>query len=104
MTPLEKRKAELKAFIGLQQDSALTAGFDHPCRQTCSGWTQGRERGRLDATRIAEDLLVAIEALSACMDYKLARNTSTLACNPPRNAAVWEIQNRIEKALARIAG
>ena len=22
--------------------------LDHPCRQTCSGWEQGRERGRLD--------------------------------------------------------
>lgn len=22
-----------------------TAGFDHPCKATCSGWKQGHERG-----------------------------------------------------------
>ena len=26
-------------------DSLFKAGFDHPCRETCSGWKQGYERG-----------------------------------------------------------
>jgi hypothetical protein len=26
----------------------LSGGFDHPCRQTCSGWEQGRMRGVFD--------------------------------------------------------
>ncbi len=30
-------------------DKILEAGFDHPCRQTCSGWEQGRQRGTFDA-------------------------------------------------------
>lgn len=25
-----------------------SANFDHPCRQTCSGWQQGYERGKLE--------------------------------------------------------
>ncbi len=24
----------------------MTAEFDHPCRQTCSGWQQGFEKGQ----------------------------------------------------------
>ncbi len=26
-------------------DKLHDAGFDHPCRETCSGWKQGHERG-----------------------------------------------------------
>lgn len=26
-------------------DELLKRGFDHPCRQTCSGWQQGFDRG-----------------------------------------------------------
>lgn len=29
-------------------DPLFKAGFDHPCRQTCSGWKQGFERGEHD--------------------------------------------------------
>lgn len=32
----------------------LSSGFDHPCKQTCSGWQQGRERGWCDIVRTAE--------------------------------------------------
>lgn len=31
------------------REKAMKQGFDHPCRETCSGWRQGRERGRFDA-------------------------------------------------------
>lgn len=27
-------------------DKIMDAGFDHPCKDTCSGWEQGRMRGR----------------------------------------------------------
>ena len=27
------------------RDPFHKAGFDHPCRETCSGWKQGYERG-----------------------------------------------------------
>lgn len=26
----------------------MAAGLDHPCRETCSGWEQGRLRGEFD--------------------------------------------------------
>jgi hypothetical protein len=26
----------------------MSQGFDHPCRETCSGWKQGYERGQFD--------------------------------------------------------
>ena len=28
----------------------MDAGFDHPCKQTCSGWKQGYERGKIEGT------------------------------------------------------
>ncbi len=31
-------------------DGIFKAGFDHPCKQTCSGWQQGYERGMADAS------------------------------------------------------
>ena len=33
-------------------DEFLKAGFDHPCRQTCSGWQQGFERGVSDTKKL----------------------------------------------------
>lgn len=33
-------------------DPILKAGFDHPCRETCSGWRQGFERGALDVDNL----------------------------------------------------
>jgi RNA:NAD 2'-phosphotransferase (TPT1/KptA family) len=45
--------------------------FDHPCRETCSGWQQGWERGNSDTInafekerdRLQEQLKIAVEAL-----------------------------------------
>lgn len=31
-------------------DPLMAAGFDHPCKDTCSGWRQGYERGRYEAS------------------------------------------------------
>lgn len=47
-------------------DKILEAGFDHPCKQTCSGWQQGRDRGRFEARRElieSEEIKGVIEAL-----------------------------------------
>lgn len=30
------------------KDKILESGFDHPCRETCSGWRQGYDRGVYD--------------------------------------------------------
>ncbi len=32
----------------------MEAGFDHPCRETCSGWKQGYQRGCLDQLHIGQ--------------------------------------------------
>ena len=32
----------------MSNDEFYKAGLDHPCRETCSGWKQGRERGIFD--------------------------------------------------------
>lgn len=40
--------------------------FDHPCRNSCSGWKQGYDRGRLD---MKERLQIATEALNKCKIY-----------------------------------
>lgn len=31
--------------------------FDHPCRETCSGWKQGRERGQGELKTAVDALL-----------------------------------------------
>ena len=33
-------------------DKIMEAGFDHPCRQTCSGWKQGYERGQYETEKL----------------------------------------------------
>lgn len=38
----------------------MEAGFDHPCKQTCSGWEQGRQRGRLESDEIQQRQIDAL--------------------------------------------
>jgi hypothetical protein len=38
-------------------DEFLKAGFDHPCKQTCSGWRQGRERGQHEIISVSSVFL-----------------------------------------------
>lgn len=53
-------KETIKAIGGLFEslggrhpsvDEIHEKGFDHPCRETCSGWRQGYERGLFEARR-----------------------------------------------------
>jgi hypothetical protein len=39
--------------------------LDHPCKQTCSGWQQGRERGREEACKDIDQLKAKVERLEA---------------------------------------
>ncbi len=32
--------------------------FDHPCKETCSGWRQGRERGVREGMERAADICI----------------------------------------------
>lgn len=38
-----------------QEEALLKAGFDHPCKQTCSGWKQGYERGQSELAELRKD-------------------------------------------------
>lgn len=45
-------------------DEFTKAGFDHPCKQTCSGWQQGHDRGFTAAqSEIGERVFENIKAL-----------------------------------------
>src|SRR4051812_8962322 len=44
--------------------TTISKDFDHPCKNTCSGWSQGRARGRLEmeaALKIANDKLATAQ-------------------------------------------
>lgn len=47
----------------MSDEKILEAGFDHPCRQTCSGWEQGRARGKYDTQPIIRALAEEIDQL-----------------------------------------
>jgi hypothetical protein len=49
----------------------LEKGFDHPCKDTCSGWKQGFERGAFELEKLkaenekqAEKILILREAIA----------------------------------------
>lgn len=47
-------------------DKIMAAGFDHPCKQACSGWQQGFERGKISANEsLGRALSLASGALQA---------------------------------------
>jgi hypothetical protein len=52
--------------------------FDHPCKETCSGWKQGFERGAHHAARLG--LIARIEEMMPSMEIEdAARTWSTFA-------------------------
>jgi hypothetical protein len=57
-------------------DKILEAGFDHPCRETCSGWKQGRERGEYDSkVKLANLEYIVRETLWMARRYAHGRST-----------------------------
>ena len=49
--------------------SNMAQVFDHPCKQTCSGWEQGRERGIAEGRRLERERIVKLLLYSK---YELA--------------------------------
>lgn len=50
-------------------DKLMEAGFDHPCKQTCSGWQQGYDRGYDSGYAEAQaQAKVLVEALEKYID------------------------------------
>lgn len=39
-----------------KDEQLMAAGFDHPCKKTCSGWEQGRLRGEFDTIKEVRSL------------------------------------------------
>lgn len=52
--------------------------------------------------QLIEIIRVQKEALAKASDENFLTDTSFLAVNPPRNAAVYDIQNAIDKANAKV--
>lgn len=48
---------------------ALEAGFDHPCRETCSGWKQGKERGVFETEKKIAPLIEALQGIERKMIF-----------------------------------
>ena len=57
-----KTNANFKNSEEFQKDLAEN-GFDHPCKQTCSGWKQGYEKGAQAEKAKAQKLLEVAKEL-----------------------------------------
>lgn len=78
----------LRRFGGGEMKN-IAEEFDHPCRQTCSGWKQGYEKGQID-------LRNALAAQSGEFDEKSIPRFSWSGVIKQREAA---INRPIEKAI-----
>jgi len=48
----------------MEHEKMYDQGFDHPCRETCSGWKQGKERGEFNSKKEIEELRFALGVIS----------------------------------------
>lgn len=62
-----KHGIEPFACLSCRQNLADEIPLDHPCRNTCSGWKQGYDKGKLSAEKDAEEL---VQALQECINHK----------------------------------
>jgi hypothetical protein len=65
--------------------------FDHPCRQTCSGWRQGFDKGKLLESRKVSEM----ENLLKLADKVIHQFSNDLAPKTDENSdlfAAWWIQ------------
>ena len=49
-------------------DELMEAGLDHKCKDKCTGWTQGFERGQFDMRAEILSLKAEIEGLKTLVD------------------------------------
>jgi hypothetical protein len=78
--------------MGITEDKILEAGFDHPCKATCSGWEQGRLRGEHESVEkikvLSEklfELSAEIMSLSALYEPHYDCKESGFACDYRNN-------------------
>jgi predicted RNase H-like nuclease (RuvC/YqgF family) len=48
-------------------------GLDHPCKETCSGWKQGKERGQLELAPQITALRNEVRILETCRKEAVKR-------------------------------
>lgn len=75
----------------------LEAGFDHPCRETCSGWKQGKHRGAFEAAIAIERLIKALELEIESRNKLLDNIYDRPDCDGSRDAI-----ERHDQALAKV--
>lgn len=77
----------------MSNDKILEAGFDHPCKTTCSGWQQGYERGLIQFKKSQKDLIEERDKLRKAARESIALLTDDYFEN-------WdEACSRLETAL-----
>jgi hypothetical protein len=59
--PPEKTNLEPASAVDRE---LMAKGFDHPCRGTCSGWEQGRQRGQYESDENLKHLLRSVAYLA----------------------------------------
>jgi hypothetical protein len=72
--------------------------LDHPCRQTCSGWKQGFEKGQISGLgpAMARALIMAIEQLEKVSHSpKMSCHSHCVCCDA--REALKEIQQILEE-------
>jgi len=74
-------------------DPFLKAGFDHPCKQTCSGWEQGRERGMLESEEKIDLLKKQLK--------DLASTTKAIIDISDRNHDYWDRAKEMIRAIEK---
>lgn len=83
----------------------VKSGFDHPCRFTCSGWEQGRERGEFKASRdtVRLDFMLQGRTVLSAGDkfFIISPQGRSGLYNSPREAIDGEIAltNAIKKEM-----
>jgi hypothetical protein len=69
-----------------EADKALMAGFDHPCRRTCSGWQQGYERGFYEMNQASkshyDELKAHADKLAEAFEYLLCEISPPMFDDP----------------------
>lgn len=94
---------KLKAAMAFEfPDEIAKAGFDHPCKQTCSGWTQGQIRGAANENaRLAPLIALVAELIAAGDEIIRWKNDATkpMPMLGRRVDALESALNRLREAL-----
>lgn len=63
-----------------EDDKKPGSELDHPCKQTCSGWIQGYQKGFTDGDRMRMEMVMA-ELKRQAEEYRKKDEKSCTTCN-----------------------